>query len=504
MEHISSSLLGFKSVFLFKTRKDRNTYERSIFPTTSTNNLICKHCTLPFHKSKCPFPDPDKDIPAELLKFIVKSDTSVKGTVTNGNNNSNKSYADAVSNRTPSTDLSSPLNNRDTLSKIAALEAELKTERYRNNLLTTFFDSDQQAIEKTTMMLHVSCKKVSDTERENQRLLSENLDLQNKISNLLHSNIDVEQSYVTNIETISNSLKSLASENEELKRKLDSPQMDLCLKMSAELNVQKSDIDKQLKDLQVERFELNNTIKSIKDREIKVVKLLEFVNKQQATLKHELSILHTAQEEVNTKEQLRTEWELTCRQEVHLYSSQVNEKNREIHILKSNIFTKENEIKFLKNQVKSLKPTLELDDQQQTPKSKKSTSADDSSTFKPTLTTGLSSSKFQSKSKLFMENGSEINFNSAQRKTNLSHNSSASSLPSTTRESYDTSLLTPYKAKETSVANIDSNTTGGKLALKLQNLKQSFSKDNNQIETYLTHTPDNSNSLSSSPDNGGH
>ena len=51
-----SSLSPSLFSYLFKTRKARKAYAIVIFPTNSTRKLTCSNCSLPFHKSKCPFP----------------------------------------------------------------------------------------------------------------------------------------------------------------------------------------------------------------------------------------------------------------------------------------------------------------------------------------------------------------------------------------------------------------------------------------------------------------
>ena len=489
-----TSLSPLMLVFLFKTRKQRDSYERTIFPTTSTSKLTCSNCTLPFHKTKCPFPDPSKDLPSVLHKFVSKP-TSVEQIT---NLSMGKSYADVVADSITDSIkdqvTNTPSNIQTLLGRIAALEAELKTERHRNELLSEFYDSDQKAIIDTTLLLSESVKRTSELDKMNRILESDNLKLCHDIASLHNSNLDYEDRnscMANNIVSLEKSCKTLSAQNNDLKCKLASPSLDNYTQLSTELNNRKAEIDKKFKDLQVERFELNNSVNSLRDRENKIVKMETYLTKKQGNLKNELAILHKAQEENKTKDQLRVEWQLTHDQKVNMYSAQVTERDNDIKVLKSDIFFKGNEIQTLKNQIQSMRSFIEQNNSYLTPKSK-SNSLTEVSSFSSlvhpatsTFSPSSSSSKYlKSKSKI-SNNTSEIKFNNERRKSSILK-LTPSTLSPITSDPKEYSLLT-------SEVNPGSHTTG-ELEGKLNTLRQKIQDGKNMA--YLTHSTDSSNTTS--------
>ena len=98
------------------------------------------------------------------------------------------------------------------------------------------------------------------------------------------------------------------------------------------------------------------------------------------------------------------------------------------------------------------------------------------------------------RSKLFLDNNSDIKFdNIIQKKSNISNQTTSSTHTHKTRIPDNNSLLTPYRSNATPLDASNQtefgSDTGKKLELKLQSLKQKMDKHKNN--TYLSHSTDN-------------
>ena len=197
----------------------------------------------------------------------------------------------------------------------------------------------------------------------------------------------------------SRQLVKIEALNKSLREELDSPLVKNSRQQFIKLSEQKQDFNKQIKTFQIARLELDKEINKIKDKENQIVKIETYYKQKQEIYQNDISTLNRAQTELKVKEDNRINWELAFQQKIHMYESQISERNFEVKSLKSDISLKDSEIQLLKSNIQSLKSSLDNVSSMVTPPSSSS-----SRVFK------------SQRSKLFLDNNSDIKFDNIIQK----------------------------------------------------------------------------------------